>query len=147
MFGNRGIIPFMTLLGIAWLSQPLPLLHSVAMAGAETVLTDDLNGLSITYTYSGGRSYRVQFAEGGLSYRYLPGAKPEKWWGPFPYRAMLTDKGEYLVAWFEEGYGDCITLLFDLETKALYGSGVLARKATHFQRVEISAVARAASDG
>lgn len=91
----------------------------------------------MTYKYTGGRSYTLKFEDGSISYQYRSGSKPQLWWGPFPYKAVKTDKGEYLVAWYEEGYGDYITLLFDRNTKILYGSGLLSGKGTHFEKAEI----------
>jgi phenolic acid decarboxylase len=103
----------------------------------ETSLTTELDGTSMTYEYSGGRSYQVKFDDSVVSYRYLSGSKPDKWWGPFPYKATITDKGEYFVSWYEEGYGDYITLLFDPKTNTLFGSGILGDKSTHFEKAEI----------
>jgi len=103
----------------------------------ETKLTQDLDGTSITYKYSGGRSYQVEFEDSAMRYRYLSGSKPDKWWGTFPYKATITDKGEYFVGWYEEGFGDYITLLFDLKTKILFGSGILGDKSIHFEKAEI----------
>jgi len=114
-----------------------------ALAEVPTTLTSELNGRSITYTYSGGRSYQVKFETEGVRYRYLSGKKPEKWWGPFPYQALVTDQGEYLASWFEKGYADYVTLLINLNTRTLYGSAILGGKNVHFQRGQISNVASA----
>ena len=111
-----------------------------AQGEAVTSLTKDLDGKAITYVYSGGRSYQIKFAEAGMSYRYLSGSKPEKWWGQFPYKALLTDQGEYFVAWYEEGYGDYITLLINFKTNILYGSGILGDKSLHFEKAKIKKV-------
>ena len=69
-------------------------------------LTRALNGTSISYDYTSGRSYNVKFQEEGVSYRYLSGSKPEQWWGPFPYEAFEVEQNVYFTSWFEEGYGD-----------------------------------------
>jgi hypothetical protein len=108
----------------------------------ETLLTQALDGTNITYTYSGGRSYHLKFEPEGISYRYLTGSKPDKWWGPFPYKAMVTAQGEFLVAWFEQGYGDYITLLINLEAELLYGSGIIKGSSTHFEKAHISQIRR-----
>ena len=109
-------------------------------ADAVTILTDDLDGKAITYEYSGGRSYEIKFVDGNMSYRYLTGSKPEKWWGPFAYKATLTEHGEYFVAWYEDGYGDYITLLVNLKTNILYGSGILGDQSLHFEKAMITRV-------
>ena len=109
---------------------------------AITNFTDSLDGTAITYTYSGGRSYNLKFDGGEISYRYLTGTKPDKWWGPFPYKAMVTDQGEFLVAWYEQGYGDYITLLINLEAEILYGSGIINKNSTHFEKALISNIER-----
>ena len=116
----------------------LCILGTQAYADEETSFTDSLDGTTITYTYTGGRSYNVKFENAGISYRYLTGTRPEKWWGPFPYKALVTDQGEYLVAWFEQGYGDYITLLINLEAEVLYGSGIIGKSSTHFEKARIS---------
>lgn len=113
-----------------------------AYSEIETDLTNALNGTEITYTYSEGMSFNVKFEEAGISYRNLAGSKPEKWWGPFPYKAVETENGEYLAAWFEEGYGDYITLLINFDTKTLFGSGTMPGKRFHFEKAEITNIKR-----
>jgi hypothetical protein len=74
----------------------------------------------------------------------LSGDAPEKWWGPFPYRAFRTKNGEYFLGWYEKGYGDQITQLVNLETKTLYGSGIIVRTdrtIEHFQSAKIEKIA------
>ena len=109
-------------------------------ADVETRLTSELNGKFITYKYSGGRSYEIKFEPKGMSYRYLSGSKPEKWWGKFPYNALITDNGEYFVGWYEEGYGDYITLLINFESNVIYGSGILGDQSIHFEKASITSV-------
>ena len=97
-----------------------------------------LNGTAITYHYTiSGRAYKVKFEEAGVSYRYLTGSKPDKWWGPFPYKAFETDENVYLAAWFEAGYADYVTLLINLNENTLYGSAILGGKNVHFHGAEI----------
>ena len=114
--------------------------NAVASAGVETELTSKLDGKFITYEYSGGRSYEIKFEPEGMSYRYLTGSKPEKWWGKFPYKALITDNGEYFVGWYEEGYGDYITLLINFESNVIYGSGILGDQSIHFEKARITNV-------
>jgi hypothetical protein len=78
-------------------------------------LTDALTGKSIIYEYSGCRSYHVKFDSSGFSYQYLTAAKPEKWWGPFPYNETTKENGEYIVTWFEKEYGNYITLVINFQ--------------------------------
>lgn len=99
--------------------------------------TRDLNSTNITYNYTSGRSYNVKFEEKGVSYRYLTGSKPEKWWGPFPYQAFKVEDEVYLASWFEEGYGDYVTLLINFNNNLLYGSAILSGKTVHFHGAEI----------
>lgn len=40
--------------------------------------TKSLDGVTITYNYTSGRSYNVKFESEGLSYQYLTGSKPDK---------------------------------------------------------------------
>lgn len=99
--------------------------------------TRKLDGTDITYDYISGRSYNVKFQEAGISYRFLTGSKPEKWWGPFPYKAFEVESNIYLASWFEEGYGDYVTLLINFNTSLLYGSAILSGETVHFHGAKI----------
>jgi len=90
--------------------------------------THKLDGKEITYNYTSGRSYHVKFESKGISYQYLTGSAPTKWWGAFPYRAFEVYKNVYMVSWYEEGYGDHVTLLIDFNKKILYGSALIVTK-------------------
>lgn len=106
--------------------------------GANLALpTRALNGTNITYEYTNGRSYNVKFEEQGVSYRYLSGPRPNKWWGSFPYQAFEVEKNVYYAAWFEEGYGDYVTLLINFNNRLLYGSALLSGKEVHFHGARI----------
>jgi hypothetical protein len=99
--------------------------------------TRELNGIDMTYNYTSGRSYNVKFEEKGVSYRYLTGSKPEAWWGPFPYKAFEIDNNEFYASWFEEDYGDYVTLLINFNNNLLYGSAILSGKNIHFHGAQI----------
>ena len=111
-------------------------------ASELTPLTPELNGTDITYNYTSGRSYNVKFEESGVSYRYLTGSKPEKWWGPFPYQAFEVEKNVFFTSWFEEGYGDYVTLLINFNNNLLYGSAILSGKEVHFHGAKIVKINR-----
>jgi len=96
-----------------------------------------LNNTQITYQYTSGRSYHVKFEEAGVSYRYLTGSKPEKWWGPFPYKAFEVDAKVFMASWFEAGYGDYVTLLINFNNHLLYGSAIIEGKNVHFHGAKI----------
>ena len=116
---------------------------SLQLNAAElTSPTRKLNGIDITYNYTSGRSYNVKFEEPGVSYRYLTGSKPEKWWGPFPYQAFEVEKNIFFVSWFEEGYGDYVTLLVNFNNSLLYGSAILSEKEVHFHGAKIVKIIR-----
>ncbi|HED34789.1 MAG TPA: hypothetical protein ENJ08_11375 [Gammaproteobacteria bacterium] len=119
------------------------LLFSTPANAAElSTETRKLNGTNMTYNYTSGRSYNVKFEEKGVSYRYLTGSKPEIWWGPFPYRAFEIKNNEFYASWFEEGYGDYVTLLINFNNNLLYGSAILAGKKVHFHGAKIIDVNR-----
>jgi len=99
--------------------------------------TRKLNGIDMTYNYTSGRSYNVKFEEKGVSYRYLTGSKPEAWWGPFPYKAFEIDNNEFYASWFEEDYGDYVTLLINFNNNLLYGSAILSGGNIHFHGAQI----------
>ncbi len=112
---------------------------SVQFTNAERLAkqTKKLDNSSITYEYTSGRSYNVKFEEKGLSYRYLTGVKPEKWWGPFPYQAFEIESDVYMLSWFETGYGDYVTLLVNFNNKLLYGSAISRGEEVHFHGAKI----------
>jgi len=114
----------------------------IAEAAELSLPTRELNGTNISYNYTSGRSYNVKFEENGVSYRYLTGSKPEKWWGPFPYQAFEVEKDVYFASWFEEGYGDYVTLLINFNNKLLYGSAILSGKTVHFHGAKIVKIKR-----
>lgn len=107
------------------------------LAGSDGETTRDLDHRSITYEYTSGRSYNVKFEPQGVSYRYLTGPRPERWWGPFPYQAMKVADDVYFASWFEEGYGDYVTLLIDLNRRVLHGSAILRGSEVHFHAARI----------
>ncbi|WP_339673963.1 MoaF N-terminal domain-containing protein [Dasania marina] len=115
----------------------LSLISTAIVASELSQETRELNGTSITYNYTSGRSYNVKFEDIGISYRYLTGSKPDKWWGPFPYTAFEVDDKIFLASWFEEGYGDYVTLLINYNSKLLYGSAILEGKDVHFHGAKI----------
>ncbi len=106
----------------------------------ETDYTRELDGTMLLYSYSGGNEYSVKLEKEGASYQFRTGSKPDKWWGPFPYKALLTDEGNYVISWFEQGYGDYVTLYVDFEAKYLIGSALIPNKKIHFQRADINEV-------
>jgi hypothetical protein len=121
----------------------IALLLSATLAASELSLpTRELDGTDITYDYTSGRSYNVKFEKEGVSYRYLTGSRPEIWWGPFPYQAFKIEDEVYLASWFEEGYGDYVTLLINFNNNLLYGSAILAGETVHFHGAKIIKVNR-----
>ena len=116
---------------------------TTALEASELSLTSrELNSTNITYNYTSGRSYKVKFEGQGVSYRYLTGSKPEKWWGPFPYQAFKVEDDVFLASWFEDGYGDYVTLLINFNNNLLYGSAILSGKTVHFHGAKIVKVNR-----
>lgn len=99
--------------------------------------TRSLDGVDISYEYTSGRSYHVKFEELGISYRYLTGSKPEKWWGPFPYKAFEVQPNLFFASWFEKDYGDYVTLLINFDNKLLYGSAIISGDEVHFHGAKI----------
>lgn len=112
-------------------------LGGTAVSAKESEITQELNGTSITYEYTSGRSYNVKFEEAGISYRYLTGSKPNTWWGPFPYQAFKIEEQLFFASWFEKGYGDYVTLLINFEEKQLYGSAIIRGEEVHFHSAKI----------
>ena len=101
-------------------------------------LTQKLNGTNISYSYTGGRSYNLKIDAIGISYQFLTGSKPKKWWGPFPYKAIEVEENVYFLSWYEDGYGDYVTLLIYFDKNILYGSAIIPNKGTHFESAKIN---------
>ena len=99
--------------------------------------TRSLDGVNITYDYTSGRSYHVKFTKEEISYQYLTGSKPDKWWGPFPYTAFEVQPNVFLASWFEEGYGDYVTLLINFDNNLLYGSAIISGEQVHFHGAKV----------
>jgi len=120
------------------------LILSISLAGCVTAqdadYTRELDGTKLNYVYSGGREYWVKLEKEGASYQYRSGSKPDKWWGPFPYQALKTDEGNYVLSWFEEAYGDYVTLYVDFDKKYLIGSAIIPKSPIHFERATIKKV-------
>lgn len=116
-----------------------PLLASADELAKETT---KLDGVSISYEYTSGRSYNVKFEPEGISYRYLTGSKPHTWWGPFPYNAFEVQPNQFMAAWFEKEYGDYVTLLINFDNNLLYGSAIISGKEVHFHGANIVKVER-----
>ncbi len=104
--------------------------------------TRKLDGTSISYDYTSGRSYNVKFEKSGVSYRYLTGSKPEKWWGPFPYQAFEVEEAVFMLSWFEKGYGDYVTLLVNFNNRLIYGSAIIAGEEVHFHGAKLKEVVK-----
>ncbi len=115
----------------------LTFFYGMACADDLKELTHSLDGTEITYNYTSGRSYNVAFSPKGVSYRYLTGAKPEKWWGPFPYEAFEVKDNVFFASWFEKGYGDYVTLLINFNNDLLYGSAILRGETVHFHGAKL----------
>lgn len=115
------------------------------LSAAEQPLTHELDGVEITYSYANGGTYQVKYTPKGVMYRFISGEAPEEWWGPFPYKAYKTKNGEYFLGWYEKGFGDQITHLVNLESKTLYGSGIIIKGKKvieHFQVATIEKIVR-----
>lgn len=111
-------------------------------ASELTLPTRKLNGTSISYDYTSGRSYDVKFQDEGVTLRFITGSNPKKWWGPFPYQAFEPEENVYFVSWFEEKYGHYVTLLINFNNNLLYGSAILSGKTVHFHGAKIVKVNR-----
>lgn len=117
-------------------------LFSLGVTCGGTELTETLNGVRIAYTYSGGMAVDLKLEKTGVSYRILNPGTPEEWYGPFPYKALQKENGEYFVAWFEEASVDYVSLVINFESKVLYGSALIGGKYTHFEKAIIRAISR-----
>ncbi|MFD1553001.1 hypothetical protein DNU06_11785 [Putridiphycobacter roseus] len=100
-----------------------------------------LEGVEMQYTYEHGVEFAIRYTAEGVYYQYKKGKSPDKWWGPFPYEYLVTDKGEHFLSWFEDGYGDHVTQLINLEDRTLYGSAIIGeRHNVLFHKANISRI-------
>lgn len=104
--------------------------------------TRSLNHTNITYHYTNKLSFNVKFAEAGVSYRFLTGPQPEKWWGPFPYKAFEVENNIYFTSWLEKETGDYVTLLINFNNKLVYGSAIISGKKVHFKGAKMVSINR-----
>jgi len=123
----------------------LPILIAIFFSGCSSEqeskqLPDKLLGMDIRYKYANDREYNVKLEEEGLSYRYVSGSKPKKWWGPFPYHHAELENENHVVAWHEADYDDYITLIIDFDKNTLFGSGIIKGEEVHFQPAKISKI-------
>ncbi len=104
-------------------------------AKIETKLSDDLARTSITYEFSNGQVYNVKFLnDEELSYRFVSGSNPDRWWGRYQYQVQKVSEHEYFFAWYEEGY--YATVLLNRNTKEVFGSSI-AGENTYFLKGKI----------
>ncbi|MFK8046770.1 MAG: hypothetical protein AB8B72_14825 [Crocinitomicaceae bacterium] len=87
-----------------------------------------LEGVEMQYKYENGVEFAIRYESEGVFYQYKNGKSPDKWWGPFKYKYLLTDQGEHFLSWFEPGYGDHVTQLINLDDMTLYGSAIIGEK-------------------
>jgi hypothetical protein len=117
---------------------PILFMLSACCSEKEDQYPDKLVGMKIQYKYANDREYNVKLEEDGLSYRYVSGSKPDKWWGKFPYHHAVLANQIHVLAWHEVGYDDYITLIIDFDRNTLFGSGIIQGKEVHFQSANIS---------
>lgn len=89
---------------------------------------DRLEGVEMQYRYENGVEFAIRYTSEGVLYQYKKGKSPNKWWGPFKYEYLKTQKGEHFLSWFEPGFGDHVTQLINLEDKILYGSAIIGKR-------------------
>ena len=106
----------------------LTLLPFLFACNSKMDVPNRLEGIEMQYRYENGVEFAIRYTADGVYYQYKKGKSPDKWWGPFEYEYLKTEKGEHFLSWFEPGYGDHVTQLINLEDKVLYGSAIIGEK-------------------
>ena len=111
---------------------------TVCAARAEVFgeLSNELDGISLTYHYESGREYDVVFTEGTIS--YLRKDVPDREWEhDHPYVARKIEEGLFLLMWGREERTEHITILIDLNKRRLFTSALLDGVDRHFDEAAI----------
>ena len=88
-------------------------------------------------------SFGVKFEQGEVSFKPLRKSKPGRWFGPFAYKAFEISDNVYMVAWYEKGIGDYVTLVINFNDQLVYGSAYFAEdKSTMFHTAKLTKVER-----
>lgn len=116
---------------------------SLGSVFAETggVLTDELDGTSLTYHYTTGRKYDVKFTNGIISWlrKDVPG---REWEEGVPYIARKIREDMYYINWSRDEITEYITILMDFENRVLYTSARLEGGDKHFDLADIVELSR-----
>lgn len=91
-----------------------------ALAGGR----QQLDGTTLSFTYTSGRGVDMQIDSGLMSYQWHSGPRKGKGNSELPYQSRKIGHKRYLFSWLEASNPDHITLVLDFETGVVYSSGI-----------------------
>lgn len=84
-----------------------------------------LDGTELEYTYTDGGGVVLTFYDGLLKYRWIAGPFAGAMGEGLVYRARAIADDIYLVNWHDTAGSSFVTLVIDLQSRALYSSAIL----------------------
>ena len=103
-----------------------------------------LSNVELSYTYSDGGSVILTLKDGKLGYRWIAGAFKGINVSGRTYISRKISESMYLVSWHDTENKNFVSLVFDLNRKIEYGTGLLSYgkpdEAAHFDEAKIKNV-------
>lgn len=103
-------------------------LLSAFFSGAVVAQEDDphaLDGTELEYTYTDGGSVILTFYDGLLKFRWIAGPNEGAAEEGFEYNARNMGDDRYMVVWRMEEANNYLTMVIDLESRALFTSALM----------------------
>ena len=111
----RASLPAFVLLGVFALSP----------AVAQESDPHLLDGTELEYTYTDGGSVVLTFYDGMLKFLWIAGPNEGAAGEDFEYSARVIGDDRYMVVWRMEEDNNFLTMVIDLEDRALFTSGLM----------------------
>lgn len=106
--------------------------------------TTELAGLAVTYAYSTGERFHIEFRAGDLEMHPLD--HPDVGTFTIPYRARLLRDGLYLVGWTGRDPVLHVCLVLDIERRQVHVCGLMPGGWEYFDVAEVSDLRRSSID-
>ena len=105
-----------------------------------------LDGMELEYTYTDGGSVVLTFYDGLLKFLWTAGPNEGAAGEGFEYSAKMIGDERYMVMWRMEEANNFLTMVIDLESRALFTSALMGyetdQEGTLFDEAEIQRVDR-----
>ena len=100
-------------------------MFSVNPAPAQENDPHALDGTELEYTYTDGGSVILAFYDGFLRFRWIAGPNEGAAGEGFEYEAKQIGDDRYMVVWRMEEAHNFLTMVIDLDNRALYTSALM----------------------